>query len=265
MTNLYTGPKIKLNPRYRGVRGLLKEVMVKQEEGGPEVRGNAMTVLQRRYLAKDMKGNVIEDPEQLYRRVARNIAEGDLEYGASPSQVEELAEQFYQLMARNQFMPNSPTLMKRRPRAATALGVLRAGTCRTPWKRFLRQPNIPPLSTKVVAVPDSPSPTFGRRTTGWGSTGGIASGPVSFIRIFDTATDVVKQGGTRRGANMAVLDVRHPDVLKFVHAKDDDSSLQNFNISVAVTEEFMQAAKRGENYDLVNPRTEKRTGKPERG
>ena len=254
MTNLHTNPKIKFNPRYEGVLGLSEEVHTRQLDGGPLASDNAMAVLKRRYLAKNTEGSVIEEPENLYRRVARNIAEGDLQHGGSESQAEELAEQFYQMMALNEFMPNSPTLMN-------------AG-------RELQQLS----ACFVLDVPDSIEGIFEAAKytaiihksgggTGFafsklrpdsdrvGSTGGIASGPVSFIRIFDTSTDVVKQGGTRRGANMGILNVQHPDVLKFVHAKDDDMSLQNFNISVAVTEDFMRAVEKDEEYDLINPRT----------
>ncbi len=236
----------------RMVLGLSGEISEKFGKRLPLVSENGMAVLGRRYLVKDSEGKPAEVPENLYRRVARNIAEGEKAYGAVDTDVELLAERFYQLMARNQFMPNSPTLMN-------------AG-------RELQQLS----ACFVLAVPDSIDGIFeaAKHTavihksgggTGFafsnlrpesdrvGSTGGVASGPVSFIRIFDTATDVVKQGGTRRGANMGILDVSHPDVLKFVHSKDDDSSLQNFNISVAVTERFMQSVENGSTHDLVNP------------
>ena len=234
------------------VQGLSNEISEKFGNQLPLVSENGMAVLERRYLVKDADGKPTEVPENLYRRVARNIAEGEKSYGAADMDVELLAERFYQLMARNQFMPNSPTLMN-------------AG-------RELQQLS----ACFVLAVPDSIDGIFeaAKHTavihksgggTGFafsnlrpesdrvGSTGGVASGPVSFIRIFDTATDVVKQGGTRRGANMGILDVSHPDVLKFVHSKDDDASLQNFNISVAVTEKFMQSVESGSTHDLVNP------------
>ena len=234
------------------VRGLTKEISESLGDKLPLVSENGIAVLNRRYLVKDAEGKPVEVPENLYRRVARNIAQGDKVYGATELEMEELAERFYQLMARNQFMPNSPTLMN-------------AG-------RELQQLS----ACFVLAVPDSIDGIFeaAKHTavihksgggTGFsfsnlrpesdrvGSTGGVASGPVSFIRIFDTATDVVKQGGTRRGANMGILDVSHPDVLKFIHSKDDDTSLQNFNISVAVTERFMQAVETGGKHDLINP------------
>ncbi len=234
------------------VRGLSNEISQKFGSQLPLVSENGMAVLERRYLVKDADGKPVEVPENLYRRVARNIADGERAYGAADMDVELLAERFYQLMANNQFMPNSPTLMN-------------AG-------RELQQLS----ACFVLAVPDSIDGIFeaAKHTavihksgggTGFafsnlrpesdrvGSTGGVASGPVSFIRIFDTATDVVKQGGTRRGANMGILDVSHPDVLKFVHSKDDDASLQNFNISVAVTEKFMQSVESGGTHDLVNP------------
>lgn len=234
------------------VKGLSGEISEKFGKQMPLVSENGMAVLERRYLVKDADGKPAEVPENLYRRVARNIAQGEKAYGAADRDVESLAERFYQLMASNQFMPNSPTLMN-------------AG-------RELQQLS----ACFVLAVPDSIDGIFeaAKHTavihksgggTGFafsnlrpesdrvGSTGGVASGPVSFIRIFDTATDVVKQGGTRRGANMGILDVSHPDVLKFVHSKDDDASLQNFNISVAVTEKFMQSVENGSAHDLVNP------------
>ncbi len=254
MATLRTDKQTIKSPHYRRVRGLRAEMKTQGHDSGPDVSANAMAVLKRRYLTKDIKGVVTEEPEQLYRRVAGNIAEGDVEFGASMSQVEALAERFYQMMARREFMPNSPTLMN-------------AG-------RELQQLS----ACFVLPVPDSMEDIFEAAKytaiihksgggTGFafsnlrpemdrvGSTGGIASGPVSFIRIFDTATDVVKQGGTRRGANMAILDVTHPDILRFVHSKDDDKSLQNFNISVAVTEDFMEAVDKGGDYDLINPRT----------
>ena len=240
------------------VQGLAKEIKESFGDKVPIVSENAIAVLNRRYLVKDTEGQPTEVPENLYRRVARNIAQGDEKYGGSEQQVEELAERFYQLMALNQFMPNSPTLMN-------------AG-------RELQQLS----ACFVLAVPDSIDGIFeaAKHTavihksgggTGFafsnlrpesdrvGSTGGVASGPVSFIRIFDTATDVVKQGGTRRGANMGILDVSHPDVFKFIHSKDDDASLQNFNISVAVTERFMQSVETGGTHDLVNPNTKVKT------
>ncbi len=223
-----------------------------------EISENANAVLERRYLAKDREGRLTEKPEDMFHRVARNLAEGELSYDPE-ADISSIAEEFYQMMSRLEFLPNSPTFMN-------------AG-------RELQQLS----ACFVLPVPDDMEGIFesAKHTalihksgggTGFafsrlrpesdvvGSTGGVASGPVSFIKIFDTATDVVKQGGTRRGANMGILNVEHPDIMGFIHSKDDDRSLQNFNISVGLTEEFMEAVSNGTSYELRNPRTGKVTG-----
>ena len=224
--------------------------------GGPNPRltSNAEVVLQRRYLAKDREGKSVEEVDQMFRRVARNLAEADRNYGASDAQVAGTEEKFYSAMKGLEFLPNSPTLMNagRELQQLSACFVL-------PVTDSLD--SIFEMVKATALIHKSGGGTgfaFSRlRPSGdvVGSTGGIASGPVSFIRAFDTATDVVKQGGTRRGANMGILHVTHPDIMKFIHSKEDGQNLSNFNISVAVTEEFMEKASRGEEYDLLNPRT----------
>ena len=223
---------------------------------GLPIAANARTVLNRRYQAKDQEGKVVETPLQMFQRVAKNLSRADAQLNGDAAAAEKT---FFDMMARMEFLPNSPTIMNagRELQQLSACFVL-------------------PVPDDMEAIFESAKHTAMIHKSGGGtgfsfsrlrpendvvgSTGGIASGPVSFIKIFDTATDVVKQGGTRRGANMAILSVQHPDILKFIHAKDDDRSLQNFNISVGASEDFMKAVEAGSDYDLINPRSGKVCG-----
>ena len=224
---------------------------------------NARIVLAKRYLKKDAEGTPTEEPEVMFWRVAKVIANVDREYGASEAAVEELARQFYDLMITGMFEPNSPTLMN----AGRPLGQLSA---------CFVLPVDDALSNGKSGIYDTLKAMALVHQSGGGtgfsfsrlrpagaqvkSTMGVASGPISFMTLYDASTEVVKQGGTRRGANMGILRVDHPDIRPFIACKNDTSRITNFNISVALTDKFMEAFEAGERYDLVNPKTQEVMG-----
>jgi len=219
---------------------------------------NARIVLARRYLKKDEKGRPVEEPEQMFWRVARVVAEEDAKYGASEGAVDALAREFYRLMTQRLYEPNSPTLMN----AGRPLGQLSACFVLPVEDAISNGRNgIYDTLRAMALVHQSGGGTgfaFSRlRPSGdvVRSTMGVASGPVSFMRLYDASTDVVKQGGTRRGANMGILRVDHPDIREFVTCKLDVTQITNFNISVAVTDAFMDAVRTGGAYDLLSPRS----------
>lgn len=229
---------------------------------------NARIVLAKRYLKKDAEGTPTEEPEAMFWRVAKVIANTDREYGASEAAVGELARQFYDLMTTGKFEPNSPTLMN----AGRPLGQLSACFV-LPVDDALSngKSGIYDTLKAMALVHQSGGGTgfsFSRlRATGAQvkSTMGVASGPVSFMTLYDASTEVVKQGGTRRGANMGILRVDHPDIRSFITCKDDTSRITNFNISVALTDAFMEAVEGDESYDLVDPKTKEVVGREEAG
>src|SRR5687768_5554497 len=224
---------------------------------------NARTVLQKRYLVKDERGKPTESPEDLFWRVATVVAEADRRYGSTDGGVTEVAEAFYRLMTERRFEPNSPTLMN----AGRPLGQLSACFV-LPVEDSLSNGHNGIYDTlrSMALIHQSGGGTgfsFSRlRGTGSmvRSTTGVASDPVSFMKLYDASTDAVKQGGTRRGANMGILRVDHPDIMQFITCKEDLSQITNFNISVAVTTKFMEAVKAGTSYDLIEPSTGKVAG-----
>jgi ribonucleoside-diphosphate reductase alpha chain len=224
--------------------------------GPAPLNQNARTVLEKRYLVRDETGKPVESAEQLFWRVATVVAEADRRYGAPDSAVQAVAEEFYRLMTQQRFVPNSPTLMN----AGRPLGQLSACFV-LPVADALSngQNGIYDTLRSMALIHQSGGGTgFSfSRLRGKGSmvrsTTGVASGPVSFMKLYDASTDAVKQGGTRRGANMGILRVDHPDIMEFVTCKEDLSQITNFNISVAVTDEFMEAVREGTTYDLRDP------------
>ena len=221
----------------------------------PRLSKNALIVLGKRYLKKNQHGKVIENPKEMFHRVANRVAQFDIAFKTGNTS-NETASKFYKMMAGLEFLPNSPTLMN----AGRESGQLSACF-------------VIPIGDSLDSIFEAVKTTAIIHQTGGGTgfsfsklrpkddivstTGGIASGPVSFMKVFNVGTEVIKQGGTRRGANMGVLKIDHPDILEFIWVKDKPQELVNFNISVAITDKFMKAVEQNKSYPLINPRTHK--------
>ncbi len=227
-------------------------------KNGLKLSENAKTVLDRRYLKKDLDGKTTETPANMFRRVARQIAKAEKNYDTDAN-VKKIEALFYDIMTDLKFLPNSPTLMN----AGRQLGQL-AACFVLPVEDSME--GIFDSLKNAAAIHKSGGGTgfsFSRlraKNSMVGTTGGIASGPVSFMKIFNAATEQVKQGGTRRGANMAILRVDHPDIMEFIFCKKKNNELNNFNISVGLTENFMLAVEKNALYDLIDPQSGKPTG-----